>query len=244
MRRRSSTSFWEYRRVPLGERLGSISPRASYMRSVCGCISASSAATEIMKTPRSASSRRSAAGPSCRLRAPSAIATHSPSRSGPSGPEERGPRVRAVQRVRKLLDRVALLVGELLRHVHSYAVVDVSATRALGPRWALFAQSLDGAVLGAGSEPDRLRSVQRGHLDVTALDGLGHGDRQVHLEVPIRTLLENGGRSDASGDVEIAARTASVAGLALARQPDPAAVVDPRRDVDAVALRLLSHTAS
>ena len=53
MRRRRSTSACEYRRVPFGERLGSISPRASYMRSVCGCISASSAATEIMNTPRS-----------------------------------------------------------------------------------------------------------------------------------------------------------------------------------------------
>ena len=39
--------------MPLGERLGSISPRDSYIRSVCGCISASSAATEIMNTPRS-----------------------------------------------------------------------------------------------------------------------------------------------------------------------------------------------
>ena len=36
-----------------GDRRGSMSPRASYMRSVCGCMSASSAATEIMKTPRS-----------------------------------------------------------------------------------------------------------------------------------------------------------------------------------------------
>ena len=53
MRRSRSTSSCEYRRVPLGDRCGSISPRASYMRSVCGCISASSAATEIMKTPRS-----------------------------------------------------------------------------------------------------------------------------------------------------------------------------------------------
>ena len=43
--------------MPLGERWGSISPRASYMRSVCGCISASSAATEIMNTPRSDSTR-------------------------------------------------------------------------------------------------------------------------------------------------------------------------------------------
>ena len=40
-----------------GERFGVISPRASYIRSVCGCISASSAATEIMKTPRSVSIR-------------------------------------------------------------------------------------------------------------------------------------------------------------------------------------------
>ena len=38
-----------------GERFGAISPRASYIRSVCGCISASSAAIEIMKTPRSSS---------------------------------------------------------------------------------------------------------------------------------------------------------------------------------------------
>ena len=53
MRRRRSTSSCEYNRVPLGERFGSINPRASYMRSVCGCISASSAATEIMNTPRS-----------------------------------------------------------------------------------------------------------------------------------------------------------------------------------------------
>ena len=36
----------------MGERFGSISPRASYIRSVCGCISARSAATEIMNTPR------------------------------------------------------------------------------------------------------------------------------------------------------------------------------------------------
>ena len=53
IRRSRSTSSCEYRRVPFGERLGSISPRASYIRSVCGCISASSAATEIMNTPRS-----------------------------------------------------------------------------------------------------------------------------------------------------------------------------------------------
>ena len=53
MRRRRSTSACEYRRVPFGERLGSMSPRVSYMRSVCGCMSASSAATEIMNTPRS-----------------------------------------------------------------------------------------------------------------------------------------------------------------------------------------------
>src|ERR1700720_4918165 len=52
MRRSRSTSAWEYRRVPLGERLGSIRPRASYIRSVCGCICGSSAATEIMNTPR------------------------------------------------------------------------------------------------------------------------------------------------------------------------------------------------
>ena len=62
IRRRRSTSACEYRRVPLGERLGSIRPRVSYMRRVCGCISASSAATEIMNTPRSWSTRAVIAG--------------------------------------------------------------------------------------------------------------------------------------------------------------------------------------
>ena len=55
MRLSFSTSSWEYRRVPFDERWGSISPLASYMRSVWGCRLASSAATEIMNTPRSVS---------------------------------------------------------------------------------------------------------------------------------------------------------------------------------------------
>ena len=53
--------------MPFGERWGSISPRASYIRSVWGCISANSAATEIMNTPRSVeTSMRAARGDATR----------------------------------------------------------------------------------------------------------------------------------------------------------------------------------
>ena len=67
----------------LGERFGVISPRASYIRSVCGCISASSAATEIMKTPRSSSIRSRSVLPSPVRRQPSVL--NSPPCAGPSG---------------------------------------------------------------------------------------------------------------------------------------------------------------
>src|SRR5918995_6796743 len=49
---------------------------------------------------------------------------------------------------------------------------------------------------------------------------------------------------DASGDVEVAPRPAPVSRLALAGQPDPAAVVDPGGDVDAIALGLLGDAAA
>ncbi len=105
-------------------------------------------------------------------------------------PEERGARIAAIERLGELLHRRPLLPRELLRDVDADPVVDVSAPRSLGPRRPLAAQPLDRAVLRSG-ERLIVGAVQRGHLDVAALDRLGHGDRQVDLEVAVGTLLED-----------------------------------------------------
>ena len=176
MRRSRSTSSCEYRRVPFGERWGSISPRASYMRSVCGCISASSAATEIMNTPRSG--RHPGGDP----RAPGGHQPAPPVAAFAS----RSSRSRGLPFIalRERLDRLALLVGEVARDVDHEAVVDVAALGALAEqRRALAAQALDRPVLGAAGHAQLLRAVQRRDLDVGAADRLGDRDRHLDLEV-------------------------------------------------------------
>ena len=120
----------------------------------------------------------------------------------------------------------------------------MSPRRALGPRRPLAAQPLDAPVLGARRDPDRLRSVQRRHLDRRPLDRLGDRYRQVDLEVAVGALAEHRRGRDPGGHVEVAARPAAVAGLALAGEPDPAAVVDSGGNVDPVALGLLGDPAA
>ena len=150
MRRSRSTSWWEYSRVPFGERWGSISPRASYIRSVCGCMSASSAATEIMNTPRSEDTctvvrvvRRIAISSflSC-LRVARVL-------------EQLRARI-AVHHLREPVDRLLLLGRQLCRHVDQEAVVDVAPALAAEPGRPFAAQPLDGPVLGAGRDAQAL----------------------------------------------------------------------------------------
>src|SRR4029079_5133604 len=112
IRRSRSTSSCEYRRVPLGERWGSIRPRASYMRSVCGCISASSAATEIMNTPRVSSILRLA------------TATHLDLARGPTRAAEKTlARIGAVEALGELVHGALLLLAELARDLDLHPVV-------------------------------------------------------------------------------------------------------------------------
>src|SRR4051812_45221822 len=100
------------------------------MRSVCGCISASSAATEIMKTPRSSSSSRLRADDEgCPLlRGPRpAIVIPFPLCAGPSRrTEQRGAGVLPVEGLPEPLDRLTLLLREVLRDVDLDPVVDVA----------------------------------------------------------------------------------------------------------------------
>src|ERR1700689_5380061 len=220
MRRSLSTSSWEYSRVPLGERLGSISPRVSYMRSVCGCMLASWAATEIMNTPRSVS-----------------ICTRIALRGivGPLGGEQPVARVCA-HRLRQLIDRLFLLLAEMLGHVDHEAVVDVAfffARAELGG--ALAAQALDGAVRSAGTHAQRLRAVECGHAHLSAAQRLGDGQRDLHLEV-VSLAGEHGRGRHVGEQVQVAGWATVAPGLALARQADAAAVTHARGDVHAQTL--------
>ena len=115
----------------------------------------------------------------------------------------------------------------------------------MSPRWeplpssgrALAAQALDRAVLGAAGHAQLLRAVQRRDLDVGAADRLGDRDRHLDLEV-VALALEDRRLGDVGDHEQVARRAAAQAGLALAGQPDPRAVLDARRDVDAVLLEL------
>src|SRR6476469_1173802 len=124
--------------------------------------------------------RRSSALGSCGLEGlrRSGIALHLALRAGPTGVAEQGRAgILAVQRLGQLLDSLALLVGEFLGHLDLDPVIDVTATRPLGVRWALPPQPLDGTVLGAGSDSNRLRAVQGRYLDRCPLDRLRDRDR-------------------------------------------------------------------
>src|SRR4051794_34756938 len=120
------------------------------MRRVWGCMPASSAATEIMNTPWSSSKRslrsfsRSAGLPS-RRDATSDL---------PLGLcDQLGARV-AVHDPRKLVHRVALLVGQRLRDLDAEAVVDVSAPTAGKLLGTVAAQALDAAIARSGGNPN------------------------------------------------------------------------------------------
>ena len=226
IRRSRSTSACEYRRVPFGERLGSISPRASYIRSVCGCISASSAATEIMNTPRSCSTRAVMRVRRVAISAASGRAAGSRSRglpfitfescsTAPAAPSLRssGTRSRSDSAGRRGRSRRAR-GGPSPRR-----------------RWTR-------AVLGARRDPQLLacraasepRPRRRASASATVI-----GTSTSKLS-PLR--LNTGDSLDVGDHVQVAGRAAAQAGLALAGEPDPRAVLDAGGDVDAVALDL------
>ena len=127
MRRSRSTSSWEYSRVPFGERLGSISPRASYIRSVCGM--------HVGQLGRDRDHEHAAVRGD--LHASSGWFVASPSSFLSCRPvaralEQLRARV-AVHHLRKPVHRLLLLGRELCRHVDQEAVVDVAPPLAAEP---------------------------------------------------------------------------------------------------------------
>src|SRR5690606_5022672 len=95
------------------------------------------------------------------------------------------------------------------------------------------------ARLDAGRDVDRMSlAVEAGDLDCAAERGGGEADRRAG-EQRGALALEHRVRLDVDEDVEVARRRAVRAGLALARQADAGAVVDPRGDFDRQRLDLV-----
>src|SRR5581483_2479810 len=138
----------------------------------------------------------------------------------------------AVHHARQLVNRLGLLRRERGGDVDHEAVVDVATALATEARRAFAAQALDGAVLGAAGHAQALGTVQRRNLDDGALDRLRDRQRNLDLEV-LAVALEDRRLDDARDHVQNTRRPGARprGGLALAGEPDPAAVADARRDV-------------
>src|ERR1700685_1793035 len=158
--------------------------------------------------------------------------------------EQPGARITA-ERPGQLLDRLLLLLAELLWDVDHEAVVDVAAPGLAGaePRRSLAAQTLDGAVGRAGSHAQRLGAIQRGHLHLRSAQRLG--DAQWHLDLEIVALAgEQRGRGDVGDQIQVAGMSTLASGLALAGQADATAVAYARGNVHAQALDGAHRTAA
>src|SRR4051794_5348158 len=144
----------------------------------------------------------------------------------------------AVHDLRKALDRLLLLLRERPRDLDAEAVVDVAAPTPGELLGALAAKALHAAVRGAGRHADLLRAAERRHLHGAAGDRLHDRDRDVDLEV-VALAPEDGRGRHVRDHVEVAAWTTAESRLALAGQPDAAALADAGRDLHPVSLRLV-----
>src|SRR5277367_5137605 len=180
-----------------------------------------------------ACSRHWARGPPCRSSLVSAARVAGRLRGGIRAVAEQSrTRVALAEGPRQLVDGLLLLSAEMLGNVDHEAVVDVTFLRGARAelRRALAAQPLDGAARRAGRDAQRLRAVQRRHLHVGAAQRLR--DRQRHLDLEVVALaLERRRAADLRDQVQVTGGAAVSPRLALAGNPDAAAVLDAGGDV-------------
>src|SRR2546423_3709925 len=209
--RSSSTSRALYRRPPPAARPGCTSPSRSYWRSVCGCMPASRAATEITST---------LASEACSIEMKySSTMAHLPidvlARRG------RGRRCVLLQRgtgaLRKVLGNV---------HVDGHQEIAVAAL-ALGHALAAYPQ--DAAARGTGWHPHGHRAVQRRYGQVDAVDRLRERDRHRQREVVAVPTVELVAPYLDQHE-EVASRPAPGARFTPAGEPDLLPVGHPGRD--------------
>src|SRR5579862_1935761 len=144
-------------------------------------------------------------------------------------------RIRA-RRLLELLERLALRLRELGRHLHADAREQVAAAVPLQLRDAAALDAQQLAVRRTGRNLQRDTPVRGRNLDRRTERRLVERDRHLEHEVVPAPLVQLR-RLDARDDVEVARGRAAVTRLALALQPDARSVLDARRDLDGKALR-------
>src|ERR1022692_1378718 len=157
------------------------------------------------------------------------MSSSAPASSGLCPAQQVFPRIGVPDRFPERLQRLARLVAQLLRHLHLHGDQQVAYGAVLAPD-ALAANPEGPAVRGACRNADIHRHGAMGrYLDLRAEGGLGkgngHGDRQV-VARPAEYLI----RTHVHPYVEVAGRTAALAGCALALELDPLAVANTGRN--------------
>src|SRR5215468_7284130 len=142
----------------------------------------------------------------------------------------------ALVRLAQVLERLALGLRQLRRHLHAQPREQVAAPAALQLRRAAPLDAKELSVARAGRHLQRDAPVGRRDLDLRAKRSLVERDGDLEHEVVAAALVELR-RLDARDDVEVAGRRAAEARLALALQLDLRPVLDAGGDVDRVALR-------
>src|SRR4051794_9365379 len=138
---------------------------------------------------------------------------------------------RLTARLRELLEEAALGLRRRLRRDHLDVEEQVAATAPTEVRNALPLQSERGAGLCAGADVDALGALERRDLDLGAERGLHHRDLEDRVQIdPL--ALEQRVLTDDEREVEVAARTAALAGVTRAGDPQVHPVAHACGDVD------------
>src|SRR5690349_4269058 len=145
----------------------------------------------------------------------------------------------------ELAQQLLLALGQLLGHLDEDAHELVAAPGALELGQALVAQAEDLAALRAGRDRHLGPAAQRGDLDLVAQRELVEGERQLAQEVRA-VALEDAVLVLAHDHVQVAARRALVARVALLRHAQAQPVLDTGGDLelDLALLGLLARAAA
>jgi len=140
-----------------------------------------------------------------------------------------------------LFEKGSRLRGKLRRYPHDDLDIQVAGTAVCG-RHPLVPDPKKLAVLRTGRNLElHLLLVKGGDGDLCAENRLRHRDRNRAIEIGARTL-KAWVRLDADKDIEIPVRPAARTGVALARNRDSLAILNPGRDRDEYLLPLLQET--
>src|SRR5262249_27769789 len=146
-------------------------------------------------------------------------------------------------RAGEALERLALLVAQLLGHLDLEPRDQVAAAAALELRRSLAPHAQVAPGLAAGRDGEGDRALERRDLDLRAQRRLGDRHRHVHHQVVAPALVQ-AARRDVGLDDQVARGAAAQAGLAAPALADLRAGLDPGRDRHLLGAPHLAHAGA